>query len=71
MYDPTTNLRTSYTGTTAKLNRKPFVNPMYAKTDVYDPNDAYFLLDIKTVHILPNKEKLLSIFKNLHPELFI
>lgn len=62
LYDPTRNLRTAYTGTTAELTRKPFV---------YDPDDAYLLLDIETVHRLPNREKLLSIFKNLHPELFI
>lgn len=71
MYDPTTNLRTAYIGNTTDLIREPFVNPMYTKTDVYDPDDTYFLLDIETVHRLPNKEKLLSIFKNLHPELFI
>ena len=71
LFDPTTNLRTSYTGDVYDLARKPFEYAIDAKTNVYRPSCIYFLSAIDSIHDLPSKKKLLSIFKNLHPEVFI
>lgn len=71
LFDPTTNLRTPYTGDMYRLARKPFEHAIDAKTNVYDPSCIYSILAIESVRDLPNKEELLSTFKNLYPEVFI
>ena len=71
LVDPDTNLRTSYTDSTTDLAKRDFVYPITARSAVYDPGSAYYLLAIPTVNSTPNSEVLHSLFKQTYPELFI